>query len=169
MLLGIDVFHAGIATHYVRSEKLQDLKDDLLKLETNDIEEVLNKYKLQHLMNEFSLSPYIHKIDKYFSSSSVEEIIIKYKKNNYIYLGPFTLYIFLFSFLLLRLKKDGSEWAKKIAQKLLKMSPTSLKVTKQCIEKGSKLTLEECLKMEYRLSCACLKKNSDFHIGKHID
>ncbi|KAL2730378.1 hypothetical protein V1477_016189 [Vespula maculifrons] len=139
-LQGIDVFHAGIATHYIPSEKLQDLKDDLLKLNTNDIEGVLNKYQLQHLMNEFSLSPYIHKIEKCFSSSSVEEIINK-------------------------LNEDGSEWAKKIVQTLLKMSPTSLKVTKQCIEKGSKLTLEECLKMEYRLSCACLQKNSDFHEG----
>ncbi|XP_047349610.1 3-hydroxyisobutyryl-CoA hydrolase, mitochondrial isoform X1 [Vespa velutina] len=139
-LQGIDVFHAGIATHYVPSKRLQDLKDDLLKLDTDDIEQILSKYQLQHLMNEFSLSPYIDKIEKCFSSSSVEEIINK-------------------------LNNDGSEWAKKTVQTLLKMSPTSLKVTKQCIEKGSKLTLGECLKMEFRLICASLNENSDFHEG----
>ncbi|KAI4493646.1 hypothetical protein M0804_001822 [Polistes exclamans] len=139
-LQGIDVLHAGIATHFIPSARLQDLKDDLLKLDTNDIEQVLNKYQPKDLMNEFSLSPYIHKIEKCFSSSSVEEIIK-------------------------RLNKDNSEWASQIVQILLKMSPTSLKVTKKCIEEGSKLTLRECLRMEYRLSCACLHKNSDFYEG----
>ncbi|XP_015190627.1 PREDICTED: 3-hydroxyisobutyryl-CoA hydrolase, mitochondrial-like isoform X2 [Polistes dominula] len=139
-LQGIDVLHAGIATHFIPSERLQDLKDDLLKLDTDHIEQVLNKYQPKDLMNEFSLSPYMHKIEKCFSSSSVEEIIE-------------------------RLNKDNSEWANQIVQILLKMSPTSLKVTKKCIEEGSKLTLRECLKMEYRLSCACLHKNSDFYEG----
>ncbi|KAK2586338.1 hypothetical protein KPH14_010631 [Odynerus spinipes] len=139
-LKGIDVLHAGIATHYVPSERCHDLKNDLLKLENDDIEQVLNKYQLKDLNHEFSLLPYIEKIEKCFSAPSVEEIIN-------------------------RLNEDGSEWAKKVVETLLNMSPTSLKVTNKSIEEGGKLTLGECLKMEFRLSCACLQKNSDFYNG----
>lgn len=139
-LNGIDVFHAGIATHFVSSKKLSDLRNDLLNLETGNIEQVLNKYHTIDENHQFSLTPHMEKIDKFFSAPSVEEIIN-------------------------RLNADDSEWAKEAVQKLMQMSPTSLKVTKKSIEEGSKITLGECLKMEYRLSSACLHKGSDFHEG----
>jgi len=75
IFLGIDVLLAGIATHFVPSEKLADLKHDLLALQnTGIIEEILNRYqpKLNH---EFSLAPHMSKIENYFSAPSVEEII----------------------------------------------------------------------------------------------
>lgn len=48
------------------------------------------------------------------------------------------------------------------------MSPTALKVTKRAVDEGSKKSLAECLITEYRLSCACLNKNSDFAEGNFI-
>lgn len=74
---GIDVLLAGIATHFVPSEKLADLKHDLLTLQdatADTVEEILNKYqpKLNH---EFSLAPHMSQIENYFSAPSVEEII----------------------------------------------------------------------------------------------
>lgn len=44
------------------------------------------------------------------------------------------------------------------------MSPTSLKVTQRQLEIGSKLTLNECLQMEYRMAVHSLEK-SDFAEG----
>jgi 3-hydroxyisobutyryl-CoA hydrolase len=44
------------------------------------------------------------------------------------------------------------------------MSPTSLKVTQLQLELGSKMTLEECLKMEFRLAVNHVIK-SDFKEG----
>lgn len=65
---------AGIATHFVPTEKLADLKHDLLTLREIDIEPILNKYqpKLNH---EFSLAPHMSQIENYFSAPSVEKII----------------------------------------------------------------------------------------------
>ncbi|XP_017757669.1 PREDICTED: 3-hydroxyisobutyryl-CoA hydrolase, mitochondrial [Eufriesea mexicana] len=139
-LKGIDVLLAGIATHFVSSEKLSELKQDLLMTEQTDVKEVLNKYQYKKLNSEFCLAPYMNKIETCFSASCVEEIIE-------------------------RLKEDNSEWAKKTLQMLLKASPTSLKVTMSAIQNGSTLNLADCLKMEYRLACAALNKTSDFCEG----
>ncbi|CAD1479163.1 unnamed protein product, partial [Heterotrigona itama] len=139
-LKGIDVLLAGIATHFVTSEKLPNLKQDLLMTEQSNVAEILNKYQSATWNEEFCLAPYMNKINTYFSSLSVEEIIES-------------------------LKKDNSEWAKKTLKMLLKASPTSLKVTMFAIQKGSTLNLADCLKMEYRLACAALSKTSDFCEG----
>ncbi|XP_076631569.1 3-hydroxyisobutyryl-CoA hydrolase isoform X1 [Colletes latitarsis] len=140
-LKGTDVLHAGIATHFVPSEKIPDLKQDLLAMDLPNVTEVLNKYQPQNLNKEFCLAPYMNQIDECFSASSVEEIVD-------------------------RLKQDNSEWAKKTLQTLLQMSPTSLKVTMSAIQKGATLSLADCLKMEFKLACNYgLKKNSDFCEG----
>ncbi|XP_011707101.1 PREDICTED: 3-hydroxyisobutyryl-CoA hydrolase, mitochondrial isoform X2 [Wasmannia auropunctata] len=138
-LRGIDVLLAGIATHFVPSEKLADLKRDLLTLRDADIEPVLNKYqpKLNH---EFSLAPHMSQIENCFSASSVEEIIE-------------------------RLKKDNSDWAQKNIEALLKMSPSSLKITKKAIDEGKGKSLADCLKVEYRLACTALRRDGDFYEG----
>lgn len=71
---GIDVLLAGIATHFVLSEKLPDLKRDLLMSQESDVENILNSYqpKLNHV---FSLAPHMSQIENCFSAPSVEEII----------------------------------------------------------------------------------------------
>ncbi|XP_006612320.1 3-hydroxyisobutyryl-CoA hydrolase, mitochondrial isoform X2 [Apis dorsata] len=139
-LQGIDVLLAGIATHFIPSEKLPNLKEDLLMTDKSDIKEILNKYQSKTLNQEFCLAPYMSKIDKYFSASCIEEIIE-------------------------RLKEDNSEWAKKTLQMLLKASPTALKFTMCAIQKGSTLNLADCLKMEFRLMCNFFNKTSDFCEG----
>ncbi|KOC65721.1 3-hydroxyisobutyryl-CoA hydrolase, mitochondrial [Habropoda laboriosa] len=139
-LRGVDVLLAGIATHFIPSEKLLDLKQELLMTEQPDLKEILNKYQPKKLNQEFSLAPYMDEINKYFSASCVEEIIDRLKENN-------------------------SEWAEKTLKMLLKASPASLKVTMCAIQKGSILNLADCLKMEYRLACAALNKTSDFCEG----
>ncbi|XP_039304062.1 3-hydroxyisobutyryl-CoA hydrolase, mitochondrial isoform X2 [Solenopsis invicta] len=138
-LKGIDVLLAGIATHFVPSEKLADLKRELLTLRDVDIEPILNKYqpKLNH---EFSLAPHMSQIENCFSAPSIEEIIE-------------------------RLKKDNSDWAQKNMETLLKMSPSSLKITKKAIDEGKGKSLAECLKIEYRLACTALNRDGDFYEG----
>lgn len=139
-LKGVDVHLAGIATHFVPSERLPELKEELIKINTPNVGEILNKYHLKKSQQEFCLSPHLEQINSCFSASSVEQIIE-------------------------RLKKDGSEWAEKTIKTLLRMSPTSLKVTMSAIEKGKTLRLADALQMEYRLSCRVLYKNSDFYEG----
>lgn len=78
MFKGINVLFAGIATHFVRSDKLSDLKQDLLATEEPDVKEILDKYQPADLSQQFCLASCTNKIDKIFSASTVEEIIDRY-------------------------------------------------------------------------------------------
>ncbi|TSW62342.1 3-hydroxyisobutyryl-CoA hydrolase, mitochondrial [Bagarius yarrelli] len=78
-------------------------------------------------------------VKKLFEGNSVEEILEK-------------------------LQKDQSAFAQKQVETLLKMSPTSLKLTFKQMQMGASLSLQEVLVMEYRLTQACMKGH-DFYEG----
>lgn len=138
-LKGSDVFKAGIATHYCDSSKLADLETALLNCpDADDVESILKEHH-QNVEKPFSLQPHLEQINKCFAAECVEEIIAN-------------------------LKQDGSEWALKTVEVLHKMSPLSLKVTFRQLELGSKLSLPQCLNMEYRMVWRFLE-NSDFQEG----
>ncbi|XP_073489300.1 3-hydroxyisobutyryl-CoA hydrolase, mitochondrial isoform X3 [Aquarana catesbeiana] len=144
-LKGRDVQKAGIATHFVESEKIPSLEKDLTCLKEptkKDVAEVLDTYQTKSTADEekpFILAEHLDKINSLFTANNVEEIIEN-------------------------LKKDGSSFAQQQLQTLSKMSPTSLKITFRQLKNGSSLTLQEVLTMEYRLSQACMRGH-DFYEG----
>ncbi|XP_040213097.1 3-hydroxyisobutyryl-CoA hydrolase, mitochondrial isoform X1 [Rana temporaria] len=144
-LKGRDVQKAGIATHFVESEKIPSLEKDLTSLKEptkKDVAEVLDTYQTKSTADEekpFILAEHLDKINSLFTANSVEEIFEN-------------------------LKKDGSSFAQQQLQTLSKMSPTSLKMTFRQLKNGSSLTLQEVLTMEYRLSQACMRGH-DFYEG----
>lgn len=95
--------HAGIATHFCRSEKIHALEQALINLEdSNEIEHVLDEF-CPPVDGELSFAKYLEQIDTCFSASSIEEI-------------------------LLNLESDGSDWAKQtIKVSLVFASVSSLK------------------------------------------
>lgn len=139
-LKGADVLHAGIATHYVPSERLPALKNALLQPGEVNVDATLNKYQPESLNQEFTLGPHLKQIDDCFSAPTVEEI---------------------FS----RLKADGSKWAESVTEILSKMSPSALKITKRAIDMGRHQSFADCLRMEYRLACATVRRDTDFYEG----
>lgn len=144
-LKGYDVKHAGVATHFVTTEKLTELESSLLSLadpQLNSIQEVLHDYdkKCSEGHNkDFVLDKFTQQIDSCFDKSSMEDIIKA-------------------------LEEDGSEWALQQIEILKKMSPTSLKITLRQLLEGAKLSLADCLKMEYRLTQRCME-DTDFYEG----
>ncbi|KAF5295069.1 hypothetical protein FQA39_LY13220 [Lamprigera yunnana] len=62
------------------------------------------------------------------------------------------------------LESHGTEWSKETLRTLQKMSPTSLKITMKVLCFGSKVDLDKCLQMEFRIACECLP-NKDFFEG----
>ncbi|CAH3121125.1 unnamed protein product [Porites lobata] len=172
-LKGYDVKHAGVATHFVTSEKLTELESSLLNLvdpHANSIQEVLNDYDKkcsEGHSKEFALEKFTNQINSCFDQSSMEGIIKA-------------------------LEKDDTEWAlKQIEVTLIHIvndlinargvylilgvqidgrrlkergSPTSLKITLRQLQEGAKLNLADCLKMEYRLTQRCMEDN-DFYEG----
>ncbi|XP_028289470.1 3-hydroxyisobutyryl-CoA hydrolase, mitochondrial [Parambassis ranga] len=144
-LKGRDVHRAGVATHFVESKKIPDLEKELVNLKSpsaEDVSRVLDSYQNQSSLDSekpFVLEKHISDINRLFSSSSVEGIMQN-------------------------LKADGSEFAKKQAETLSKMSPTSLKITYKQLQAGADLSLSDVLVMEYRLSQACMR-GFDFFEG----
>lgn len=145
-LAGRDLFKAGIGTHFIPSDKLKSLEDDIMRLEKPDllrIDGILQKHQEQwqdEFRKEFSLKPHIGRINSIFGQAkSVEEIISG-------------------------LEKDNSEWARKHIEILSRMSPTSLKLTFEQLLRAKTMTLPECLKMEYRMACRVLE-NTEFFEG----
>ncbi|XP_057339589.1 3-hydroxyisobutyryl-CoA hydrolase, mitochondrial isoform X1 [Microplitis mediator] len=138
-LKGEDVKHAGIATHYVPSSKLEDLTQVLLESDDQDVDEILESFE-STVETEFSLDKFLPRIDKCFSADTIEGIIDN-------------------------LKEDNTEWSKIVLENLQKMSPSSLKITKEALDRGKNLTFDECLKMEYRLAWRACDRSSDFYEG----
>ncbi|KAM6131579.1 3-hydroxyisobutyryl-CoA hydrolase, mitochondrial isoform 2-T2 [Phoenicopterus ruber ruber] len=144
-LKGRDVLKAGIATHFVESEKLPALEKDLIALKspsTENIADLLNSYHVKSKVDqekEFVLGEHMDKINSLFSANSMEEIVKK-------------------------LKEDGSPFAIKQLETINKMSPTSLKMTLRQLREGASMSLQDVLTMEYRLSQACMRGH-DFYEG----
>ncbi|XP_072274905.1 3-hydroxyisobutyryl-CoA hydrolase, mitochondrial isoform X2 [Pyxicephalus adspersus] len=144
-LRGRDVQKAGIATHFVDSEKIPSLEKDLTSLKGPSkkyVAEVLDTYHTKSAAGDekpFILAENLDKINSLFTANSVEELFEN-------------------------LKKDGSPFAQQQLQTLSKMSPTSLKMTFRQLKNGASLTLQEVLTMEYRLSQACMRGH-DFYEG----
>ncbi len=136
-LKGQDVKLTGIATHFVNSNNLASLENALY--ETNNLnlpklEEILNKFN-ENLTTQFDTT----KILRNFNESSLEAIIGN-------------------------LEKENSDWSKQQLKLINKMSPTSLKVAIKQLELGAKMSLRECLQMEYQL-CLRFTKANDFSEG----
>lgn len=148
-LKGADCLLAGIATHGCKSGEMQKLKTDLLQLPesstSKDIGDLLNEYSHQFSDSKFSLENRMSLINSCFAQNSVEDIIEKLNQ--------------------LSGSEEETKWAQDLVAHMVKMSPTSMKVTLRQIREGKTLaTLKECLQMEYRLVRRCCE-DQDFYEG----
>jgi len=153
-LTGPDVLYAGLATHYVPSHRVDSFRQRLLHLQfTEDtaagggaVAEVLDLYHDPSAGSASRLAADREEIDVCFSDTqqTVEDMLDA--------LGV--------------LASKGSAFAQKTLGALRTKSPTSLRVTLEGLRRGASLdTLAECLRMEYRMSQAFMRQESDFYEG----
>ncbi len=133
-LKAADLMRLGIATHYVESAKLPDL---VKALENEAAEAVLPRFHGDP--GPAPIVAHAARIDACFAAPTVEGILAS-------------------------LDKDGSEWAAKLAARLRKMSPTSLKISLRQVAKGEGLSIEDALRMEFRMVMRCMAAD-DFYEG----
>ncbi|KAI7893736.1 ClpP/crotonase-like domain-containing protein [Mucor mucedo] len=143
-LQGIDTFFTGIATHYIPSSRLAALEDRLIDLETSEheiIQRVLEKFVDKKPVSKIGFPADIRQaIDRCFKFNTVEEIVSALDN------------------------EKPSAWSRETKQRLLSVSPTSLKVTLKSLRKGKSMSLVECLVMEFDLIQKFLV-TKDFHEG----
>lgn len=132
-----DASYIGFATHFVPSEKIDRLRDEIIEA-PQDLEVLLKKFSSPP-PGESELAPYREKIDRYFAHDHIEEIISD-------------------------LEKDSSSWAAETLKAMNGMSPTSLKIALKQLRLGAKMNFSEVMTMEYRLCMACLSGH-DFYEG----
>jgi enoyl-CoA hydratase/carnithine racemase len=149
-----DLLYAGIATHYVKSENLDDLKSALAESTTNSsaddssgdcVAGVLMSFHDHNVDTKSSfLSQNRNDIDFAFDGKdSMEEIIAALESMG-----------------------EDSQFGQSTLNTLKQMSPTSLKVTLEGLKRGAKLSsVGEALQMEYRMSQAFMREGSDFYEG----
>lgn len=143
-LKGRDVFHAGLATHYVQSDLIPTLESRLASLCNPDlcsISNTLNEFHDKCISNyeSFSLDDHRDRIKRIFGSHSVGQIV----RN---------------------LEEDDTEWSHAQLKIMRKMSPLSLCVALRQLTLGASLSFPDVLKMEYRISQKFME-NPDFYEG----
>lgn len=133
-----DSVEIGFAQHKIPSEQLSTLINEFVQQSLSNHQAVTN------IIDQFSLpihtsELFLHKneIDNCFSQNTVEEI-------------------------LQQLESHSTEWCAQTAALLKSKSPTSLKVTLQALQQAKTLSFDECMKMEYRLTCRFVQEHDFF-------
>ncbi|GAA6004778.1 hypothetical protein JCM10207_001011 [Rhodosporidiobolus poonsookiae] len=173
-LKGAATYLAGLATHYVPSERLEALETRLAELDasasTRDVNAAIEEFsadadELQASLKNYPLvGPLRRAIDSIFSLPTAEEIVAALEKLEN---GSLDLSRIIRS-------TDGEvdvsalqAWARETREAILLRSPTSVKLTIKGIREGAKMTLDEVLQTDARIAAACCSTSvhPDFKTG----
>jgi len=138
-LNGKELVVAGLATHFVPSEKLPELEKRLISLNSgnkNAVKSAIEEFSVEVQLDEDSVLNKKSIIDKCFSKDTVEEIIKSFEAEA---------------------SKEGNGWIGAVLKGLKRSSPAGLKITLRSIREGRKQTLAESLKKEFRLTMNILR------------
>lgn len=158
---GYGVYQAGIASHFVNSDRLSALEERLaglqfpedapshsqkgLQIINNCIEEFVADADAAKASNYDLVGRKRRAIDNIFAAKTAEEIIdgLKAVENGK---SPYVK------------RSDGSadselqEWARKTRETIEERSPTSVKVTLEALRLGSELTIDQVFDLDMRLA-----------------
>lgn len=138
-LNGKELVAAGLATHYVPSEKLHELEKHLVSVnkgEKDSVKSLIEEFSSEVQIGEDSILNKQSIIDECFSKDSVEEIIQAFEAEAL---------------------KGGNAWISPVLKGLKRSSPTGLKITLRSVREARNKTLAECLKTEFRLTMNILR------------
>jgi enoyl-CoA hydratase/carnithine racemase len=146
-----DALRAGLATHYCPSDRLPEVEAAICALgeKANDLDAVSATIAevggdAKPDMAKAVLDANLDAINRCFSGDApTAEAIVE------------------------RLRKEEGEWASKTLATLLRMSPTSVKISLEAIKRHRSVTLKDAFTAEYRLSQWCMRPQpeSDFCEG----
>lgn len=138
-LNGAELVAAGFATHFVPSEKLAELQNRLISLNSGDehaVKSAIEEFSTNVQIDEESILNKKATIDECFSKDSVEEILTSFEAEA---------------------SKEGNGWIGPFLKGLKRSSPTALKITLKSIREGRKQTVAESLKKEFRITMNILR------------
>ncbi|WP_420879968.1 enoyl-CoA hydratase/isomerase family protein [Rhodococcus sp. (in: high G+C Gram-positive bacteria)] len=132
-----DAVFSGLATHFVPSDKLGALADDLRAASSAaDVDAVLLRHTTEAPASD--LEDQLAEIDRVFGSGTITDMVA-------------------------RLTGDD-EWTKQTREALTTLAPSSLWITAELVRRGADLSLRQCLDLELALG-AEVTRNADFIEG----
>lgn len=143
-LSGNDCYWARITTHYVADDKIQALKDEIMK--TGDIKASLDMFATVPHNNESKLLRNLPEIEEIFAPANSLETILQ------------------------RLASKDTEFSKKVMEQICKNCPLSVKVSfksfllglnknyKQCMEQDYNIEVQLCFRRSYNYTTAITKR-----------
>lgn len=134
-LKGADAVHAGLATHFVRRERLPDLKAALMDGDASVVE------RFAEPLPAASFHGHRDAIRRCFADAGTVPDVLR------------------------ALEAEGTDWAAEQTAILRRMSPTSLAVSLELVRRGAGATLEECLATELALTRVVVGRHPDFREG----
>ena len=134
-LKAADTLALGVATHFVASDRHADLTKALS--EGGDVEKILAKFASDP--GPAGSDDARNDLDKHFSKESVADIVDS-------------------------LNAADDAWTQKQLLNLAAKSPTAVLLTFEALRRGEKLSFEDAMRQELRLSIACLS-GRDFYEG----
>ncbi|KAI0557255.1 3-hydroxyisobutyryl-CoA hydrolase [Gracilaria domingensis] len=135
-LRGKQVLHAGIATHYVPQKSIFSLLESFHETRIrskDDIESLLRRFcktEVPSTENAWLFST----VKELFGLPSVEDIVHKLRETS------------------LEADSRHGTFATNCLQAIQRQSPMSLKISFESLKRGSRMELDGCIKMEFRLS-----------------
>ena len=152
-----DLVYAGLATHYVPSNQLEELERALVDASMMDNSALTDPYAAV-LMRYHEIPPTDPR-DSFLAKQrpDIDSVFdIRGEKTTV-----------TMEDILAKLAHLDNDFGQQTLETLQKMSPTSLKLTLEGLKRGSQIsTIGEDLQMEFRLSQACCRaKSSDFMEG----
>ena len=140
-LKGSDILYAGIGTAYMLSYKIPDFVKALKEEEISsydDIDQIIARFADDP--GSAPIDEFRDLIDAAFSELTIEDILD-------------------------HLSDIDHDWSRETLAVLRKMSPISLKVITEQLNRGGKLDFDDCMVMDYRIVCAISAYDSDFYEG----
>ncbi|KDO32272.1 hypothetical protein SPRG_02751 [Saprolegnia parasitica CBS 223.65] len=149
-LKGAEVFGVALATHFVESKELVDLRNHLVEF---DFDPEVRQSMRDEIIDESigDLETEVEETNEEFLST-VEAVFGATNKDDTV------------EGILSRLSALDTEWSRKIHAKLAKVSPLSLKVTHRQMREGATKSAAECFQMEFRMATRMME-NPDFFEG----
>lgn len=146
-LNGAQMKEVGLATHCVKAENVGELMTKLQRTEVEDdaaIQALLKEFEVESGRDGHMAG--MNVIRECFTADSVPAIMSKLEAVTQ------------------SDTEEGARFAGSALELMRKGCPTSVKVAFQAQTRGAKLSLDDCLRMEFRIVARCLRRD-DFYAG----
>lgn len=169
-----DCLYAGLATHYVREDRLEELVEALIQAGNINGDDSLEDNKNDQHVLDSSRPPVASVLMKFHEDigRDLPDSYLKRHRNEIdaAFAGKNRIEDILQTLEQMKKQESASDqksmFATQSLETLHKMSPTALKLTLEGLSRGKKLnSIAECLQMEFRMMQRCMRRESDFYKG----